>query len=136
MNADPTNINVEKIVSYWTTTSNEDFNTMQSLFQSGSFHWALFLGHLSIEKILKALYVKTHGKHAPYIHNLFRLAELCQLKDVSDDYADWLDKITSFNLNARYDDYKRAFYHQCTMEFTTEWLEKIKNLREWIGQKL
>ena len=136
MGLDSTNINVDKILEYWITTSNEDFETMQSLFQSKSYHWALFIGHLSIEKLLKALYVKTHRHHAPFIHNLFRLAELCQIKEISDEYADWLDKITSFNLNARYDDYKRAFYHQCTLKFTTEWVEKIKILREWILQTL
>jgi len=28
---------------------------------------------------------------------------------MTDEYSDWLDEITSFNLNARYDDYKREF---------------------------
>ena len=136
MDPDLQNINEEKIVLYWITTSNEDFDTMQSLFQSKSYHWALFIGHLSIEKLLKALYVKTLHQYPPFIHNLFRLTELCQIKEISDEYADWLDKITTFNLNARYDDYKKAFYHQCTLQFTNEWIEKIKILREWIIQKL
>jgi len=30
----------------------------------------------------------------------------------------WLDTITTFNLNARYDSYKQAFYEKCTPEFT------------------
>jgi len=29
-----------------------------------------------IEKLLKAYYVKKHGQHPPYIHNLLRLAVL------------------------------------------------------------
>ena len=49
---------------------------------------------------------------------------------------DWLDKITSFNLNARYDDYKREFYSLCSKEFTKEWIDKIKIIRSWIKQKL
>lgn len=136
MDSDSENINVDKIVLYWITTSKEDFDTMQSLYHSGSNHWALFLGHLSLEKLLKALYVKSHRNHAPFIHNLIRLAELCQLGNISDEYADGLDTITSFNLNARYDDYKRAFYQRCTPQYTLEWIERIKILHGWISQKL
>lgn len=40
--------------------------------------------------------------------------------------------ITTFNINARYDDYKLAFYKQCTLEFTEIWINHIKNIRQWI----
>jgi len=66
---------IEKIKSHWVETSNDDFETMNQLFKSKSYHWALFVGHISVEKLLKALYVKLHGKHAPTTHNLYRLAE-------------------------------------------------------------
>lgn len=69
------------------------------------------------------------------MHNLYRLAELSNI-DLTDEQSDWLDKVTSFNLNARYDDYKREFYSLCTPEFAKEWIEKIKILREWIKQML
>lgn len=93
------------------------------------------LGHISTEKLLKALYVKKFEKHAPFTHNLFRLAELLELT-LSDDFADWLDEITSFNLNARYDDYKREFYRLCTPDYTKIWIDKIQTLRKWIKEML
>jgi len=108
---------------------------MLSLYHSKSYGWALFLGHISIEKLLKAVYVKKFNKHSPFLHNLYRLAELNEI-ELTDEQSDWLDKITSFNLNARYDDYKREFYLLCTEEFTGEWIEKIKILRSWIKQML
>jgi HEPN domain-containing protein len=108
---------------------------MLDLFESKSYSWALFLGHISIEKLLKALYVDKYQIHAPYIHNLYRLAELCEL-ELTDDQSDCLDKITSFNLNARYDDYKREFYSLCTKDFTKDWMEKIKKIRIWIKEML
>lgn len=135
MNNDDSNIDVEKIVNHWVETSDEDFNTMIGLFNSKSFGWALFLGHISIEKLLKAHFVNKKKQHAPFIHNLYRLAELSEI-ELTNDYSDWLDKITSFNLNARYDDYKREFFSLCTEDFTTEWIEKIKILRTWIKQML
>jgi HEPN domain-containing protein len=128
-------IDVEKLVKHWIDTSDEDFNTMTSLFDAKSYGGALFLGHISIEKLFKANYVNKFRKHAPFTHNLYRLAELSEIK-LTDEYSDWLDKITSFNLNARYDDYKREFYSLCTVEFTREWIEKIKEVRTWIKQML
>jgi HEPN domain-containing protein len=135
MNENQNQFDFEKVKKHWVETSDEDFQTMLKLYQSKSFSWALFLGHISIEKLIKAYYVGKFKKHAPYIHNLYRLAELCEI-DLSDDKADWLDKITSFNLNARYDDYKREFHKLCTPEFTEEWVEKTKILRSWLKQML
>ncbi len=127
--------NWDRVITYWIETSDEDFNTMHKLLESKSHGWALFLGHLSVEKLFKALYVKKFRKHAPFIHNLFRLAELTDLQ-LNDEYADWLDTITSFNLHARYDDYKREFYSLCTPAFTKQWVEKIIIIRLWIREML
>ncbi len=129
------NIDVNKIVKHWIDTSDEDFQAMLNLYDSKSYSWSLFLGHISVEKLLKAVYVNKHKKHAPFLHNLFRIAELSDI-EMTNEQSDWLDKVTSFNLNARYDDYKREFYSLCTPEFTKEWIEKIKILRSWIKQML
>ncbi len=129
------NLDVEKIVKHWIDTSEEDFKTMLSLYDSKSYKWALFLGHISVEKLLKAVYVNKYKKHAPFIHNLYRLAELSNI-EMSEAQSDLLDKVTTFNLNARYDDYKSEFYLLCTLDFTKEWIEKIKILRSWIIQML
>jgi HEPN domain-containing protein len=132
---DPGKINRSELINHLIDTSENDYSTMMILYKSGSYNWALFLGHISLEKLLKALYLKIHGHHAPFTHNLYRLAELCNVK-LTDEYSDWLDKVTIFNINARYNDYKKEFYTQCTPEFTENWIDKIKKLREWISQML
>ena len=129
------NIEVDKIVNHWIETSEDDFQTMLSLFDSKSYSWSLFLGHISVEKLIKAVYVSKHKKHAPFLHNLFRLAELSNI-GMTEEQSDWLDKITSFNMNARYDDYKKEFQMLCTVDFAKEWIEKIKIIRSWIKQML
>jgi len=128
-------LDIDKIVKHWVDSSDDDFNTMLILLNSKSYNWALFMGHISIEKLLKAYFVKKNKNHAPLIHNLFRLAELCEL-EINEEYAEWLFKITTFNINARYDDYKKEFYIMCTTDFTNEWIEKIKKLQQWIKQML
>jgi hypothetical protein len=56
--------------------------------------------------------------------------------EIPSEYLDWLDEITSFNINARYNDFKKEFYNKCTKSFTNEWIEKIKKLKAWINQML
>ena len=128
-------LNKENVINHWISTSEEDYETMNQLFQNKNYSWSLFLGHISTEKILKAYYVKSHGKHAPFTHNLYRIAELSNL-EISEEHSDWLDKITTFNINARYDDYKREFYSLCTKEFTKEWIDKIQKIQKWIKTML
>jgi HEPN domain-containing protein len=63
----------KKIINYWIESSENDFNTMIDLFNAKHNNWALFLGHLVIEKLLKALYIKTKGEFPPMIHDLRRI---------------------------------------------------------------
>jgi len=135
MSIESLNIDIESIVKHWIDTSEDDYQTMLTLCDSKSYSWALFLGHISTEKLLKAYYIRKFRKHAPFIHNLYRLAELNEI-ELTDEYADWLDKITSFNLNARYDDYKGEFHSLCTPDFTIDWIRKIEIIRTWIKKML
>lgn len=44
-----------ELVAYWLDTAERDHQTMQHLYASKDYHWALFMGHLVVEKLLKAL---------------------------------------------------------------------------------
>ena len=125
----------DKIVTFWIESSDEDYETMMILFESKRYTWSLFIGHLMIEKLLKAYYVSEKEKHPPFIHNLLRLAELSGLT-ISENQKIDLATITAFNINARYDNYKKSFQNKCTPEFTGLWIEKIKKLRQWIRQQI
>ena len=45
-------------VQYWTKSALHDRRTMNHLFSTGDYDWSLFLGHLVVEKLLKAVYVR------------------------------------------------------------------------------
>ncbi|NCD42257.1 MAG: HEPN domain-containing protein [Bacteroidia bacterium] len=128
---DNKDFNKDKLIEYWIAGSDDDYETMIAMFDSKRFSWSLFIGHLMIEKLLKAYYVKVKSDYPPYIHNLLRLAEKAELS-LTDDIKMQLVTITAFNINARYDDYKMSFKKQCTPEFTVEWIDKLKELRPWI----
>jgi len=47
----------EKLIRYWIESSDNDFKTMKDLFETKNYNWSLFMGHLVIEKLLKAQYI-------------------------------------------------------------------------------
>lgn len=125
----------ESIMNYWIESSENDFKTMKDLYLTKNNNWALFMGHLVVEKLLKALYVKEKNEYPPSIHDLRRI---CEKADIEPDISRqiMLDSISRFNINARYDDYKQSFYKLCNDSFTAEWIEKIKDCRLWIKSML
>ena len=125
----------ERIINYWIESSDKDFKTMNDLYETKNYSWSLFMGHLVIEKLLKALFVKKIGEYPPLIHDLRRICEKSGIEiDMPQQII--LDSISRFNINARYDDYKQSFYLLCTESFTNEWVEKINNCRLWIKEQL
>jgi hypothetical protein len=70
-----------------------------------------------------------------FIHDLVRLAEKPGIS-LTEAQSDVLDTVSTFNLQARYDDYKMAFHGKCSQTFTEKWIDEIKGFREWIKNKL
>jgi len=129
------NFDKEKLIKYWIESSDNDFKTMIDLFETQNYNWSLFMGHLVIEKLLKAQYIFIKNEFPPLSHDLRRISEKAGIIMDSDQKI-ILDSISRFNINARYDDYKQSFYLLCTLKFTKEWIEKIKETRIWIKQQL
>ena len=129
------NLDVQNIIAYWVKSSDEDFQTMLDLFHTKNYGWALFVGHLVVEKLLKAYYTKVHGDYPPMFHDLRRIGEKAGIT-FSNEKLMMIEAITQFNIRARYDDYKRNFYKLCTPEYTATWIENIKEIRLWIKTML
>lgn len=125
----------EKLIKYWIDSSDKDFKTMQDLYRTKNNNWALFMGHLVIEKLSKALFVKKRENYPLLIHDLRRILEKSGI-EIDSDKKLTLDTITRFNIKARYDDYKQNFNKLCTDNFTKEWIAKIKDCRLWIKSML
>ena len=125
----------QELIKYWISSSDRDFQAMMHLVEKGDYSWSLFIGHLVIEKLMKAIYVKKISNAPPFIHDLVRLAEKAHV-ELAEDQKDILDTLSTFNLRARYDDYKMEFHRKCTKEFTKKWVIAIEEFREWIKQML
>ena len=105
------------------------------MFVNNEYMWSLFVGHLCIEKLLKACYVQEIDTIVPRIHDLYKLAVKCNL-EMSEKQMDALLYVTLFNIEARYEEYKREFHKKCTKEFTELNIKKIEELRKWLLAKI
>lgn len=95
------------------------------------------MGHLVIEKLLKALVVARDIAESsiPRSHDLLLLAERAGIEP-DERQKDLLDLFTTFNIRARYPDYKESFYRKCTKEYATDRMKEIEEVRRWLLNNL
>lgn len=99
--------------------SEKDIKTAKDLFKLGHYDWSLFIWHLAIEKILKATIISL-DKKIIYTHDLIRLAKRAGIP-LDQTLIAQLNEITTFNIEARYDDYKLTFFKKATKKYAQEW---------------
>lgn len=109
---------------------------MNVLYQNRKNTWCLFIGHLVIEKLLKGLYAKSNFENPipPKTHNLILLAKKSNL-NIPKEIREKIQVINTFNISARYDDYKKSFDKKCTDEYTKLQIQSIKEVREWLKKQ-
>jgi HEPN domain-containing protein len=120
-------------IAYWIEESDRDTAVMRSLFENRHYTWALFVGHLVLEKLLKALYVKNIGLQVPRIHNLLKIARICGLQ-MSDEHEDFLLEVTTYNIKTRYPDFKKSFQRKANEEFTMDRIARIEEMQKWLKE--
>jgi HEPN domain-containing protein len=128
-------MNVNQVASYWQASAEEDWPVVRHLVDSGAYHYALFFGHLYLEKLLKALAVTATGEHAPRTHNLLYLAELAGLS-LSEERREALLRITAYSVETRYPHDLAGTRHRYTREHTEKELGTIEEIGEWLKSLL
>jgi len=126
-------------VDYWLHGASESMKDMRGALKSKRRTNAMFCGHLAVEKMLKGL-CAVRNIDIQREHKLIKLATISGLiNTLTDAQEDELLNITSFNIEARYDDFKMRFHATCTPQYVDEWSKKItawyKNLKKIILQE-
>ena len=118
-----------KHIDFWKQSSDDDWSAVLSLLNSKHYLQSLFFAHLTLEKTLKAHWVKDNeGNAPPKIHNLKWLVEQTKCK-LSEEQLIVLEKMNTFKLEGRYHDYQRKIFIICTFEFTSELITQVNTLR-------
>jgi len=126
---------VQKTVAYWVEGGNYDLGVATAMFKAKKYPYALFMGHLALEKLLKALVVKKTKAHAPFTHSLPYLLEMSGIK-MAEPMKIRLSEFMEFHLEARYPDASKVFYKKCTKGYTEARFKDIKEAFRWIKTRL
>ena len=118
---------VEEEIRYWVDLARYDLGVAGSLLKARKYVYALFFGHLVIEKMLKAAFVKRHGTSPPPTHNLVRLANDTSV-ELSEEDREFLRGLMEFNIEARYPRDAQKIRKICTKRFAEEMLKRV---RKW-----
>jgi HEPN domain-containing protein len=127
--------NKDKLIDYWAKSSSMDFDAALDLLKAKKYPHCLFFAHLSVEKLLKAIYVKVNEEYSPITHNLLLLAKKSGLV-LSDLQVEQFAEINTFSIEARYPDEKFNFYKKCTLQFTEKYIKIIEETLSWLREKL
>jgi len=119
----------EQHIKHWVDGAQYDWDGAEEAFKAKRYVHCLFWAHLVLEKIAKAHWIKTHTENIPpKVHNVHWLLEESTV-DLGDEMMNFLVDFNDFQLEGRYSDYTKNIYRICTKEFTSEELEKVKEVR-------
>ena len=124
-------INIIKQIEYWQTGAEEEMLNAKIMIENKRYLAGLFFCHLCIEKILKALIVKTTQNHPPRIHDLERLLVITQLTlDV--EQMIFLTEMQVFQIEGRYPE---NFPNPNSL-MANNFYEQTLKLHQWLRMKL
>jgi len=124
----------EEAMRYWLYTAQETKKSAEDTFVNKHPEWGFFLYHLALEKLLKGLLVKKGTIPIPS-HDLVKLVKSVSVVLTSVQELQ-LREITSYNIEARYDDYKLSYYKKVTQNpYKKEWMNICKEIFLWLESK-
>ncbi len=126
----------EQHIAYWNELSTEDIETAVYNFVGNKNVACLFFLHLSVEKKLKAIWVKDNFSNTPpHIHDLQKIASETNIQLLAEQY-DLMTIVNSWNIATRYPDYKKTIYAIATIEYTQQQIDKTKDLLQCLQSYL
>lgn len=125
-------LNVQKQIEYWQNGSLDDFETAKVLIDNRRYIHGLFFCHLSIEKIIKAIVVKTTHEIPPKSHDLFFLSKKANI-DLPEDRQSIIQILMKYQLEGRYPEY---FPEMPQQNVVAGYLKQTNELLKWFREKL
>jgi HEPN domain-containing protein len=125
------NMPTGKSIANWLESSNYDIKTAEHMFKTKRYVYVLFMCHLSVEKLLKALYEVTLKKAPPKTHNLIYLVNEVNL-DLPEEQLKTIESLNDISVVTRYPEDMKALVKAFKKDRVEEYLKKTQRLRKWL----
>ena len=127
----------DKVIQNWLKLAEYDFATAKAMLQTGRYLYVVFTCQQTIEKMLKAIYVKEKDETPPYSHNLLKLiAHWSYYPKVEEKRIRFLEMLNSFYIESRYSEEIRELSRIVSKRKAEEILKKAGELFSWLKKKI
>lgn len=126
----------DKVINLWATQSKPDFKTAKNLLFTKDYYASLFFCHLSIEKMLKAIYIAENNVAAPYTHDLRYLYNKSNFSIKEPELFKYLETFNKFNETSRYPDIQSNTYKRVSKNKTFYYLKITAKILKWTEKGL
>jgi HEPN domain-containing protein len=117
----------------WIEDAEYDLGSAKTMLDSGRFFFVIFMCHLTLEKLLKAIIVEREGVEPPRIHNLVALAVRGDAA-IPDEYRSLVDELDNMGVVTRYPEGRRALAETLTAERATGVYGRTVEFMTWLRQ--
>lgn len=131
---------MQKKIQEWIDIAEEDLSTAELCIQGNKYLWAMVMCQQSVEKILKAIYLKQTEEIPPKIHNLKLLLEKIGLVSaINNDIGNvgvLLEDLVNFYIGSRYPDKRKKLIEICNKNYAKTTYDKTKQVYLWLKNRL
>jgi len=120
-----------KMPEEWLKQALYDIDSAMAMFKSRRYIYTIFLSHLAIEKILKAIYTNKFSKNPPRTHDLVYITSEAGL-ELTENARDYLEFINKLSVPTRYPDELSSMMKTFNRKATLEFYQKTKEVFEWL----
>ena len=124
-------------MNYWIEVSEYDLEPAKAMLNTKRYLYVGYMCHQTIEKMLKAVYVRNIKQIPPYIHNLKKLSELSEISSLfSEEQIVILSILEPLNIEGRYPMVKDQIIKMLSEKRCKDLIKNTEELMLWIKNKL
>jgi HEPN domain-containing protein len=106
------------------------------MYKAGRYLYVVFMSHLAIEKMLKAILAQKYPVDVPpKIHNLIQLVQRTEI-DLPDQLKDFFQRLDNVSVATRYPEDLRTLSKEFNQDTAKLILAETKRMIKWLKQHL
>lgn len=122
---------MNKAVENWIKSSDYDIRTAEVMEKGGRYIYVIFMCHLSVEKLLKAIVAKRTKKIPPKTHDLFYLIKLSGL-EIPVKHQKIIAYLNQASVPTRYPENIAKMSRQYNKVVALKYLQEARSLLRWL----
>ncbi|QSV46505.1 HEPN domain-containing protein [Geobacter benzoatilyticus] len=127
---------MDPTVKNWIATSNYDLRTAEAMLKAGRYLYVVFMCHLSLEKMFKAVLAASFPDSIPpKIHSLASLYKRAGLV-MPEQFMDFVEQLDNVSIVTRYPEDLRSLSREFNQAKAGEVLRETRKLLKWLKQSI